>query len=86
MIAQACLNGGRPPSYHPAVPVTIQALVEDGRKVVTAGANELHLHVRGEGGVESPAPNYVDATIAQRYQRRRVIIISFPSRSTHIAK
>jgi uncharacterized protein (DUF849 family) len=63
MIIQACLNGGLPPSYHPAIPVTIPALVEDGRKVITAGACELHLHVRGEDGLESLAPNNVDATI-----------------------
>jgi uncharacterized protein (DUF849 family) len=63
MIVQACLNGGHPPSYHPAVPTTIQALVEDGLKVVRAGASELHLHVRGDDGVQSLSPNHVDATI-----------------------
>ena len=64
MVVQACLNGGHAPSYHPAIPVTIQALVEDGLKVIAAGANELHLHVRGEGGLESLAPKNVDATLA----------------------
>lgn len=63
MIIQGCLNGGHPPSYHPALPVTIQALVEDGRRVINAGASELHLHVRGEDGLESLAPKNVDATI-----------------------
>ena len=63
MIVQACLNGSHPLSYHPAVPATVHALVEDGRKVVTAGASELHLHVRGDRGVESLAPDHVDATI-----------------------
>jgi uncharacterized protein (DUF849 family) len=63
MIVQACLNGGHPSSYHPAVPTNIQALVEDGRKVLSVGASELHLHVRGEGGPESLAPDVVDATI-----------------------
>ncbi|MFZ0504511.1 MAG: 3-keto-5-aminohexanoate cleavage protein [Chthoniobacterales bacterium] len=63
MIVQACLNGGHLSSYHPAVPVTIQALVEDGREALRAGASELHLHVRGEDGVESLAPNAVDSTI-----------------------
>jgi uncharacterized protein (DUF849 family) len=63
MIVQACLNGGHPSSYHPALPTTIPALVADGRKVVSVGASELHLHVRGEGGVESLAPDAVDATI-----------------------
>ena len=63
MIVQACLNGGHPPSYHPAVPASIPALVEDGFKVLSVGASELHLHVRGEGGIESLAPDDVDATI-----------------------
>jgi uncharacterized protein (DUF849 family) len=64
MIVQACLNGGHPPSYHPAVPVTIQALVEDAREVIVAGASELHLHVRSEDGLESLASKHVDATMA----------------------
>jgi uncharacterized protein (DUF849 family) len=63
MIVQACLNGGHPPSYHPAIPVTIRAMLDDGRKVIVAGASEIHLHVRGEDGLESLAPKYVDATI-----------------------
>ncbi|MBV8275570.1 MAG: 3-keto-5-aminohexanoate cleavage protein [Verrucomicrobia bacterium] len=63
MIVQACLNGGHPASYHPAVPTTINALVEDGRGALCAGASELHLHVRGDGGNESLAPDDVDATI-----------------------
>jgi uncharacterized protein (DUF849 family) len=63
MIVQACLNGGKRSSYHPAVPTTIQALVADGLEVLSAGASELHLHVRGENGVESLAPDDVDATI-----------------------
>ena len=63
MIVQACLNGGHPPSYHPALPCSIQTLVEDGRKVVTVGASELHLHVRDDRGLESLAPSCVDATM-----------------------
>lgn len=63
MIVQACLNGGKCSAYHPAVPTTIQALAADGLKVLSAGASELHLHVRGENGGESLAPHDVDATI-----------------------
>jgi uncharacterized protein (DUF849 family) len=63
MIVQACLNGGKRSSDHPAVPTTIQALVADGLKVLRAGASELHLHVRNASGVESLAPEDVDATI-----------------------
>ncbi|HEX6562635.1 MAG TPA: 3-keto-5-aminohexanoate cleavage protein, partial [Chthoniobacterales bacterium] len=63
MIIQACLNGGKRSSDHPAVPTTIQALVADGRKVLSVGASELHLHVRNASGLESLAPADVDATI-----------------------
>ncbi|MBV9732235.1 MAG: 3-keto-5-aminohexanoate cleavage protein [Verrucomicrobia bacterium] len=63
MIIQACLNGGKRSSDHPAVPTTIQALVADGRKVLSVGASELHLHVRNASGLESLAPDDVDATI-----------------------
>jgi uncharacterized protein (DUF849 family) len=63
MIVQACLNGGKRSSDHSAVPTTIQALVADGLKVLSAGASELHLHVRGENGAESLAPDDVDATM-----------------------
>ena len=55
MIVQACLNGARAPDYHPRLPVSIEALVADGRAGVTAGAAELHLHVRGPEGVEEDA-------------------------------
>ena len=63
MIVQSCLNGPHDASYHPAVPTTISALVEDGRKVIAAGASELHLHVRDQTGLETLAPNHVDATM-----------------------
>jgi len=63
MIVQACLNGGKRSSDYPAVPTTIQALVADGLKVLRVGASELHLHVRNPSGLESLAPEDVDATI-----------------------
>jgi uncharacterized protein (DUF849 family) len=64
MIVQACLNGARTPDYHPRLPVSTEALVADGWAAVEAGAAELHLHVRGPDGVESLAPEHVDATIS----------------------
>jgi uncharacterized protein (DUF849 family) len=63
MIVQACLNGDHPPDYHPHLPVTIGALVDDGRRVVKAGASELHIHIRDKNGVESLRPDRVDATM-----------------------
>jgi uncharacterized protein (DUF849 family) len=69
MIVQACLNGARAPDYHPRLPVGIEALVADGWAAVKAGAAELHLHVRGPDGVESLAPEHVDATITALRER-----------------
>jgi uncharacterized protein (DUF849 family) len=63
MIVQACLNGDHPASYHPNLPVTIEALVDDGRQVISAGASELHIHIRDQNGLESLHPDRVDATI-----------------------
>ena len=63
MIVQACLNGDHPPNYHPRLPVTIQALVDDGRQVIAAGACELHIHIRDQSGLESLQPDHVDATL-----------------------
>ncbi|MCB1884970.1 MAG: 3-keto-5-aminohexanoate cleavage protein [Geminicoccaceae bacterium] len=63
MILQACLNGVRPPGWHPALPVTAEDLAEDGRACVRAGAAELHVHVRGRDGRESLAPADVDRTV-----------------------
>jgi uncharacterized protein (DUF849 family) len=69
MIVQACLNGARAPDYHPRLPVSIEALVADGRAVIKAGAEELHVHVRGPDGGESLAPEHVDATITALRER-----------------
>jgi uncharacterized protein (DUF849 family) len=63
MIVQACLNGDHPPDYHPHLPVTIVALVDDGCRVVKAGASELHIHIRDENGLESLHPDRVDAAM-----------------------
>ncbi|HKM64296.1 MAG TPA: 3-keto-5-aminohexanoate cleavage protein [Acidisphaera sp.] len=64
MIVQACLNGARPPSYHPHLPITPAALAADAAAVVAAGAAEIHLHVRAADGSETLAAAAVDATIA----------------------
>ena len=69
MIVQACLNAARAPDYHARLPVSVEALVVDGRAAVKAGAAELHLHVRCPDGVESLAPEHVDARIAALRER-----------------
>jgi uncharacterized protein (DUF849 family) len=64
VIVQACLNGGRPQAFHPAVPTTPEAIVADAVAAVRAGAGELHVHIRDQGGRETLAPEVVDGTIA----------------------
>lgn len=50
---QACLNGSRDKSFHPATPCTPAELAADARTAVAAGAGELHLHPRDGSGVET---------------------------------
>ncbi len=60
---QACLNGNRTKHEHPAVPYTPFELATDARRVVRAGAQELHLHPRATDGSESLRAGDVAATL-----------------------
>jgi len=62
MIVQACLNGARPPEFHPRLPLTPEAMAADAVACMKAGAAELHVHPRGADLRESLAA--VDATVA----------------------
>src|SRR5262245_47440013 len=64
MIVQACLNGNRGTDFHPALPVTRDAIVADAVAAIAAGANELHVHVHDDDGRETLRPDAVDATVA----------------------
>lgn len=61
MIVQACINGARPRDFHPKLPLTIEAMTQDARACIAAGAGELHIHPRGQDGRETLAA--VDATV-----------------------
>ena len=63
MIVQACINGARDAAFHPALPLTPDAMARDGAACVAAGAAEVHLHARGPDGRESLAPVAMDATV-----------------------
>jgi uncharacterized protein (DUF849 family) len=63
MIVQACLNGARKPGFHPALPLSPDDVVRAGVASVAAGAAELHVHPRGPDGLESLAPEAIEATI-----------------------
>ena len=63
MIVQACINGARDIDFHPALPLTVEAMARDGASCVAAGAAELHLHARGLDGRESLAASTMNATV-----------------------
>lgn len=56
---QACLNGGRDRTFHPATPLSPNDLAADAKAVVEAGAQQLHIHVRDAAGMESLHPDDV---------------------------
>ena len=70
MIIQACINGARPASFHPALPTTPDAIAADAAAAVAAGAHEVHLHVRDASGAETLAPATVEHVL--RLVRARV--------------
>jgi uncharacterized protein (DUF849 family) len=61
---KACLNGGRQPSGHPAVPRTPAELAAAAGEAVRAGAQALHLHPRAADGSESLLTADVGAAVA----------------------
>jgi uncharacterized protein (DUF849 family) len=62
-LVQACLNGARRRSEHPALPCTPAELAAAARACVEAGAGALHAHARDAAGAESLAPGDVAATV-----------------------
>ena len=63
MIVQACINGARDAAFHPALPLTSEAMARDSAACVAAGAAEVHLHARGADGRESLSPAAMDPTV-----------------------
>jgi uncharacterized protein (DUF849 family) len=61
---EACLNGGRSKSEHPAVPVTPAELAAVAAAAVSAGAEAVHIHPRGSDTAESVLPGDVGAAVA----------------------
>ena len=60
---QACLNGGRTRDFHPVLPLSADELAADAKAVIAAGAEQIHLHVRGGDGKESLHPDDVARTL-----------------------
>jgi uncharacterized protein (DUF849 family) len=53
---EACLNGSRHPSEHPALPVTADALAREAAMAVAAGADAVHIHPKARDGRDSLDP------------------------------
>ena len=74
---QVAQNGDRPPSAHPAVPVTLQELVVDATACLRAGATSVHLHPRRPtDGVQSLAAEVCDPVVAAIRAAARELEIS----------
>lgn len=63
VIIKACLNGGRPPSDHPALPVRPDEFAREARAAVDAGAQLVHVHPRRADGSESIDADAVAAIV-----------------------
>jgi uncharacterized protein (DUF849 family) len=64
MAVMACLNGGRTPAEHPAVPRTPAELAADAVAVRQAGAFAVHVHPRDSGGEPTLRARACDAAVA----------------------
>jgi uncharacterized protein (DUF849 family) len=64
MAVEACLNGGRTRTEHPAVPLTPAELAADAQAVRDAGAFAVHVHPRDSGGAETIDEGPCDAAVA----------------------
>lgn len=64
MRVQACLNGARPEGFHPALPLSVEALARDAARCARAGAVALHLHPRDAEGHESLHPAVIGPVVA----------------------
>ena len=64
MAVQACLNGGRARSEHPAVPQTASELAADAIAVRRAGAFAVHVHARRADGAQTMDARACDAAVA----------------------
>ncbi len=64
MAVKACLNGGRTPDQHAAVPQTPDELARDAVAARRAGAFAVHLHPRDGDGRQTMAARECDAAVA----------------------
>jgi uncharacterized protein (DUF849 family) len=63
MFLKAAINGGLTRADHPAVPLSLDEIVEDCLRTVAAGADVVHTHTFGADGGQSIAPDDIAALV-----------------------
>jgi uncharacterized protein (DUF849 family) len=61
---KACINGARTPEAHPNLPVTPQQLAAAAVAAHQAGAKAVHMHPKGDDGVDSLLSQHVDVAVS----------------------
>lgn len=64
MRLKACINGSRTRAQHPGIPVSAADLAAEAKRVVAAGADAVHLHVKDDDGLDSLDSARMDAALA----------------------
>jgi uncharacterized protein (DUF849 family) len=64
MFLKAAINGGRTRDDHPAVPLSLQDIVDDCRRTVAAGADVVHTHTFAVNGQQSIEPTDIAALVS----------------------
>ncbi len=62
-LLQACLNGRRLPSDHPALPISPEQLARDVARVAAAGLGAVHVHVKDASGADTLGGTEVAAAL-----------------------
>lgn len=75
MLLKAAINGGRPVSEHPAVPRTIEQIVDASRAAIAAGADVVHAHVIAEDGTQTIHPEAVSAWVLAMREADPAVVI-----------
>jgi uncharacterized protein (DUF849 family) len=72
MLLQAALNGDLTKDDHPALPISVEELVNDAMACVRAGARAFHIHPRDRDGLERLDADVVDRVVVSVREATRV--------------
>lgn len=63
MLVKAAINGGRTADEHPAVPVSLEAIITAVGAATMAGADVVHVHARTADGGQTIAPDEIGTLV-----------------------